>query len=140
MDTSNYDTLYLEICSESESMVNCPIQSGIAIFLASLCDCNSVLITLVGKDNSEKHVSMPIDALKSYDILRSSHQNIPEVVQQCTLPAVLSSDGSLIRCGLCGVLRHMLHLAERKQPDPQRKKLLVCDSILSCFMLRCALL
>ena len=125
MDAANCDSLYLEIQSEIESIVNCPIQSAIAIFLASLCDCNSVLITLVGKDTSEKHKSVSIDALKRYNIQRSTYESIPDVVKQCALPAILSFDGTLIRCGLCGVLRHVLHLVERKQPDQHRKKLLV---------------
>ena len=126
MDLNNLERLYLELHSENESTLNCGVQSLITIFLAAYCDSSSILITLVRRETSAKHISLQSNALNRYSVLRSSYENIPEVVQQCTLPAILSADGNLVRSGLCGVLRHIIHLADRKESKLLHRKLLVC--------------
>ena len=126
MDAMNYDRLFVEIQNDDGLAVKCPVQSLCVAFLAAYCDSNSVEIILVSKETTKKLPSTHLNALKGYKVYRSSYQSIPEVVQQCTLPAILSTDGCSVRSGLCGIMRHMVHLAQRKKSELLHEKLLVC--------------
>ena len=126
MDAMNCDRLFVEIENEDGLSVKCPVQSLSVAFLAAYCESDSVEIILVRKETTKKLPSIHLNAFKGYEVYRSSYQSIPEVVQQCTLPAILSTDGCSVRSGLCGIMRHMVHLAQKKKPELLHEKLLVC--------------
>ena len=96
------DRRFVEIQNDDKLAVKSRVQSLTVAFLEAYCDSNSVEIILVRKETTEKLPSIQRKALKGYQVNRWSYQNIPEVVQECTLPTILSTDGCSVRSGLCG--------------------------------------
>ena len=126
MERSGQDTLYLEVNSESGQTVKCPIQSLTAAFVTAYCKTSSVAVTLVQREGILVDVtSVPKTVFDSCCVQQLEYNSAPDTVRQCCLPAVLSADGAQVRSGLCGVLRHLVHLSEGRPIGKYHGKLLV---------------
>ncbi|XP_064508111.1 glutathione S-transferase C-terminal domain-containing protein isoform X2 [Pseudopipra pipra] len=99
-----------------------PLHTSISLFLLSYCDCKLFKIFLVptGEDVGDQCVTKNLPG--DLEVHLISRCQLPEVVQSCSLPAVVVKDGKFCRTGLSVVLRHIIQ--KTYEADPSKKDVL----------------
>ncbi|KAJ8028284.1 Glutathione S-transferase C-terminal domain-containing protein [Holothuria leucospilota] len=141
MKMATKDTLY--ISSENAWNSNESLQSQVALFVLKFCNSLSFQVVVV-HPNAEEDGDLTSDLtsgvgslsinvkiterdrnnqisqhhnseLESVDFKRILNRNLPEVVKNSPLPAILDSSGQLCMCGLSTVLRRIVLLTSQEQ-------------------------
>ncbi|XP_008687616.1 glutathione S-transferase C-terminal domain-containing protein isoform X2 [Ursus americanus] len=112
--------LYLDFSHQIEGCMF-PLHTSVTLFLLSYCDCKIFKVCLVptekGADISLKNV-VPQDV----EVQIISRQELPPIVQNCCLPAVVEKPDNFCRAGLAVVLRHIIQ--KSYEADPSKKEIL----------------
>uniref|UniRef100_A0A2K6EP82 Glutathione S-transferase C-terminal domain-containing protein n=1 Tax=Propithecus coquereli TaxID=379532 RepID=A0A2K6EP82_PROCO len=113
--------LYLDFSHHTEGCIF-PLHTSVTLFLLSYCDCKIFKVCLVLTKESTNG-SLLRDVL-SQDIKTQmiSRQELPPIVQNCCLPAVVEQPDNFCRAGLAVVLRHIIQ--KSYEVDPSKKEIL----------------
>lgn len=113
--------LYLDFSHQTEGCIF-PLHTSVALFLLSYCDCKIFKVCLVLSGESTD-VSLLKNALsQDVEVQVISRQELPPIVQNCRLPAVVERPDNFCRAGLAVVLRHMIQKAY--EADPSKNEIL----------------
>ncbi|XP_008839488.1 glutathione S-transferase C-terminal domain-containing protein isoform X2 [Nannospalax galili] len=114
-------SLYLDFCQQTEGCIF-PLHTSIALFLLSYCDCKIFKVYLVlTKENPDSSLLRDILS-QDREIQVISRQELPPIVQNCCLPAVVEQPDVFCRAGLAVVLRHIIQ--KSYEADSSRKEIL----------------
>ncbi|XP_069315193.1 glutathione S-transferase C-terminal domain-containing protein [Eulemur rufifrons] len=113
--------LYLDFSHQTAGCIF-PLHTSVTLFLLSYCDCRIFKVCLVLAKESTNS-SLLRDVL-SQDIKLQiiSRQELPPIVQNCCLPAVVEQPDNFCRAGLAIVLRHIIQ--KSYEVDPSKKEIL----------------
>ncbi|XP_024430625.2 glutathione S-transferase C-terminal domain-containing protein [Desmodus rotundus] len=112
--------LYLDFSHQVEGCIF-PLHTSVTLFLLSYCDCKIFKVCLVLTRESTD-VS-PLSALsQDAEIQVISRRELPAIVQNCRLPAVVELPDDFCRAGLAVVLRHIIQ--KSYEADPSKKEIL----------------
>ncbi|XP_003515597.3 glutathione S-transferase C-terminal domain-containing protein isoform X1 [Cricetulus griseus] len=115
------ESLYLEYSHQTEGCIF-PLHTSVALFLLSYCDCKVFNVYLVFTEENTD-TSLLREALsQDVDIQVISRQDVPPIVQNCCLPAVVEKSDVFCRAGLAVVLRHIIQ--KSYEAKPSRKEIL----------------
>ncbi|XP_019377472.1 PREDICTED: glutathione S-transferase C-terminal domain-containing protein isoform X2 [Gavialis gangeticus] len=113
--------LYLDFSHQYEDCIF-PLHSSVALFLLSYCDCKLFKVFLVpageSADDQLEGKALPSDPKLHF----TSRCQLPLVVQNCCLPAIVGKDGKFCRAGLAVVLRYIVQ--KTYEADPSNKEAL----------------
>lgn len=113
--------MYLEYSHQTEGCIF-PLHTSVTLFLLSYCDCKVFNICLVltkePADTSLLRKALSLDV----EIQVISRQELPPIVQNCCLPAVVEQSDTFCRAGLAVVLRHIIQ--KSYEAEPSRKEIL----------------
>ncbi|XP_010015743.1 PREDICTED: glutathione S-transferase C-terminal domain-containing protein-like, partial [Nestor notabilis] len=120
-DSVTEEHLYLSFSHQYRDSIF-PLHTSVSLFLLSYCDCKLFKIFLVptGEDVDDQFVTKNL--LGDLEVHLISRSELPVVVQNCCLPAVVVKDGKFCRAGLSVVLRHVIQ--KTYDADPSRKDVL----------------
>ncbi|XP_004626760.1 glutathione S-transferase C-terminal domain-containing protein [Octodon degus] len=113
--------LYLDFSHQAEGCI-LPLHTSVTLFLLSYCDCRIFKVCLVlTKEGTD---SLPLRDVLSQDIEIQlvPRQELPPIVQNCCLPAVVEKTDNFCRAGLAVVLRHIIQ--KSYETDPSKKEIL----------------
>ncbi|XP_058923420.1 glutathione S-transferase C-terminal domain-containing protein isoform X1 [Kogia breviceps] len=113
--------LYLDFSYQKEGCIF-PLHTSITLFLLSYCDCKifKVCLVLTGESTG---ISLLKNVLsEDVEIQIISRQELPPIVQNCCLPAVVERPDNFCRAGLAVVLRHIIQ--KSYEADPSKKDIL----------------
>ncbi|XP_030048376.1 glutathione S-transferase C-terminal domain-containing protein [Microcaecilia unicolor] len=96
--------LYLELCSYSDDCVF-PLHTTISLFLMTYCDCKIFKVFLVRTQEIPDCSIVAQRLRENFDAHVISRQELPLLVQNCCLPAILEKGSRFCRAGLAVVLR-----------------------------------
>lgn len=114
--------LYLDFSHQTEGCIF-PLHTSVTLFLLSYCDCKIFKICLVvTKEVSRDSSLLRDDLIQDVEIQIISRQELPPIVQNCCLPAVVERSDNFCRAGLAVVLRHIIQ--KSYEADPLKKELL----------------
>ncbi|XP_052035177.1 glutathione S-transferase C-terminal domain-containing protein isoform X2 [Apodemus sylvaticus] len=115
------ESLYLEYSHQAEGCIF-PLHTSVTLFLLSYCECKVFNVCLVlieeSADTSFLKEALPQDV----EIQIISKQELPPIVQNCCLPAVVDQPDIFCRAGLAVVLRHIIQ--KSYEAEPSRKEIL----------------
>ncbi|XP_054550555.1 glutathione S-transferase C-terminal domain-containing protein [Talpa occidentalis] len=113
--------LYLDFSHIIEGCVF-PLHTSVTLFLLSYCDCKIFKVCLVlTKENTD--ISLLKNVLsQNVEIKIISRQELPPIVQNCCLPAVVERPDNFCRAGLAVILRHIIQ--KSYEADPSKKEIL----------------
>ncbi|XP_010639867.1 glutathione S-transferase C-terminal domain-containing protein isoform X5 [Fukomys damarensis] len=113
--------LYLDFSHQAEGCI-LPLHTSVTLFLLSYCDCKIFKVCLVLTE--EDTDTSPLRDVLSQDteVQIVSRQELPPIVQNCCLPAVVEQPDNFCRAGLAVVLRHIAQKAY--ETDPSKKEIL----------------
>ncbi|XP_055969781.1 glutathione S-transferase C-terminal domain-containing protein [Sorex fumeus] len=115
------ECLYLSFSHQSEGCVF-PLHTAVSLFLLAYCDCKVFKVYLVLTEDSED-LSRPKSPLaQGVQTHVISRHELPPIVQNCRLPAVVEKPDNFCRAGLAVVLRHIIQTSY--DMDPSRKEIL----------------
>ncbi|CAK6432920.1 unnamed protein product [Pipistrellus nathusii] len=113
--------LYLDFSHQIERCIF-PLHTSVTLFLLSYCDCKIFKVYLVLKRESTD-VSLLKNVLsQDVEVQIISKQELPPIVQNCCLPAVVERPDNFCRAGLAVVLRHIIQ--KSYEADPSKKEVL----------------
>ncbi|XP_045445225.1 glutathione S-transferase C-terminal domain-containing protein [Pipistrellus kuhlii] len=113
--------LFLDFSHQIEGCIF-PLHTSVTLFLLSYCDCKIFKVYLVLKRESTD-VSLLKNVLsQDVEVQIISKQELPPIVQNCCLPAVVERPDSFCRAGLAVVLRHIIQ--KSYEADPSKKEVL----------------
>ncbi|KAH0615895.1 hypothetical protein JD844_026512 [Phrynosoma platyrhinos] len=103
------DHLYLDYVHQTGDCIF-PLHTSVSLFLLSYCDCKSFRVFLVSPDETASN-SLPASKVlpEDVDICFIKRDQLPLLVQSCSLPAIVEKDGRFCRAGLAVVLRQIIH-------------------------------
>uniref|UniRef100_A0A8C9Q8P2 Glutathione S-transferase C-terminal domain-containing protein n=2 Tax=Marmotini TaxID=337730 RepID=A0A8C9Q8P2_SPEDA len=111
--------LYLDFSHQTEGCIF-PLHTAVTLFLLSYCDCKIFKVYLVLTRESTDSTR---DVLfQDVEIQVISKEELPPIVQNCCLPAVVERPDNFCRAGLAVVLRHIIQ--KSYEADPSRKEIL----------------
>ncbi|XP_073896359.1 glutathione S-transferase C-terminal domain-containing protein isoform X2 [Macaca fascicularis] len=114
--------LYLDFSHQTKGCIF-PLHTSVTLFLLSYCDCKIFKICLVvTKEVSTDSSLLRDDLIQDVEIQIISRQELPPIVQNCCLPAVVERSDNFCRAGLAVVLRHIIQ--KSYEADPLKKELL----------------
>ncbi|XP_035149086.2 glutathione S-transferase C-terminal domain-containing protein isoform X5 [Callithrix jacchus] len=114
--------LYLDFSHQTKGCIF-PLHTSVTLFLLSYCDCKIFKICLVvTKEVSTDSLLLRDDLIQDVEIQIISRQELPPIVQNCCLPAVVERSDNFCRAGLAVVLRHIIQ--KSYEADPLKKELL----------------
>ncbi|XP_074252635.1 glutathione S-transferase C-terminal domain-containing protein isoform X3 [Saimiri boliviensis] len=114
--------LYLDFSHQTKGCIF-PLHTSVTLFLLSYCDCKIFKICLVvTKEVSADSLLLRDDLIQDVEIQIISRQQLPPIVQNCCLPAVVERSDNFCRAGLAVVLRHIIQ--KSYEADPLKKELL----------------
>ncbi|XP_017718455.1 PREDICTED: glutathione S-transferase C-terminal domain-containing protein isoform X3 [Rhinopithecus bieti] len=114
--------LYLDFSHQTKGCIF-PLHTSVTLFLLSYCDCKIFKICLVvTKDVNTDSSLLRDDLIQDVEIQIISRQELPPIVQNCCLPAVVERSDNFCRAGLAVVLRHIIQ--KSYEADPLKKELL----------------
>ncbi|XP_055240833.1 glutathione S-transferase C-terminal domain-containing protein isoform X2 [Gorilla gorilla gorilla] len=114
--------LYLDFSHQTKGCIF-PLHTSVTLFLLSYCDCKIFKICLVvTKEVSRDSSLLRDDLIQDVEIQIISRQELPPIVQNCCLPAVVERSDNFCRAGLAVVLRHIIQ--KSYEADPLKKELL----------------
>ncbi|XP_047422559.1 glutathione S-transferase C-terminal domain-containing protein [Sciurus carolinensis] len=113
--------LYLNFSHQTEGCIF-PLHTAVTLFLLSYCDCKIFKVCLVlTEENTD--IALLRDVLsQDVEIQVIPKQELPPIVQNCCLPAVVERPDSFCRAGLAVVLRHIIQ--KSYEADPSKKEIL----------------
>ncbi|XP_016079106.1 PREDICTED: glutathione S-transferase C-terminal domain-containing protein [Miniopterus natalensis] len=108
--------LYLDFSHQIEGCIF-PLHTSAALFLLSYCDCKIFKVCLVLTRESTD-VSLLKNVLsQDVEVQIISRQELPPIVQNCHLPAVVERPDTFCRAGLAVVLRHIIQKSYEADPS-----------------------
>lgn len=113
--------LYLELSQQIGGYIF-PLHTSVTLFLLSYCDCKIFKVCLVLTTESTDVSLLRSVLSKDVEIHITSRQELPPVVQNCRLPAVVERPDNFCRAGLAVVLRHIIQ--KSYESDPSKKEIL----------------
>nr|XP_033812588.1 glutathione S-transferase C-terminal domain-containing protein isoform X2 [Geotrypetes seraphini] len=96
--------LYLEVSPHPDDYAF-PLHTAISLFLMTYCDCKIFKVFLVPTQEIPDSSFVAQGLLKNFDAHVISRQELPFLIQNCCLPAILEKGGRFCRAGLAVVLR-----------------------------------
>ncbi|KAM5159513.1 glutathione S-transferase C-terminal domain-containing protein [Callospermophilus lateralis] len=113
--------LYLDFSHQTEGCIF-PLHTAVTLFLLSYCDCKIFKVYLVLTRESTD-IDLLRDVLsQDVEIQVISKEELPPIVQNCCLPAVVERPDNFCRAGLAVVLRHIIQ--KSYEADPSKKEIL----------------
>ncbi|XP_054447636.1 glutathione S-transferase C-terminal domain-containing protein [Pteronotus mesoamericanus] len=112
--------LYLDFSHQVEGCIF-PLHTSVTLFLLSYCNCKIFKVCLVLTRESTD-VSLFNMLSQDVKIQIISRQELPPIVQNCCLPAVVETPDNFCRAGLAVVLRHIIQ--KSYEADPSKKEIL----------------
>lgn len=113
--------LYLDFSHQIEGCIF-PLHTSVTLFLLSYCDCKIFKVYLVLTTESTD-VSLLKNVLsQNVEVQIISKQELPPIVQNCCLPAIVERPNNFCRAGLAVVLRHIIQ--KSYEADPSKKEVL----------------
>nr|XP_004663052.1 glutathione S-transferase C-terminal domain-containing protein [Jaculus jaculus]XP_044999582.1 glutathione S-transferase C-terminal domain-containing protein [Jaculus jaculus] len=113
--------LYLDFSHQTEGFVF-PLHTSVTLFLLSYCDSKIFKVYFVLKNRSPDSSPLRDVLLQDVEVQVISQQELPPIVQECCLPAVVEQPHSFCRAGLAVVLRHIIQKSH--EADPSKKDIL----------------
>ncbi|XP_027628726.1 glutathione S-transferase C-terminal domain-containing protein [Tupaia chinensis] len=113
--------LYLDFSHQAEGCIF-PLHTSVTLFLLSYCDCKIFKVYLVLTKESADSSLLKGAVSQDIEIQITSRQELPPIVQNCRLPAVVQQPGNFCRAGLAVVLRHTIQ--KSYEADPSKKDIL----------------
>ncbi|KAK4818381.1 hypothetical protein QYF61_012060, partial [Mycteria americana] len=120
-DSVTEEHLYLGFSHQYRDSIF-PLHTSISLFLLSYCDCKLFKIFLVPTGENVDDQFVTKNLLGDLEVHLISRGQLPVVVQNCCLPAVVVKDGKFCRAGLSVVLRHIIQ--KTYEADPSKKDVL----------------
>lgn len=112
--------LYLDFSHQIEGCIF-PLHTSVTLFLLSYCDCKIFKVGLVLTEESTD-ISLKNAVPQDVEIQIISRQELPAIVQNCCLPAVVEKPDNFCRAGLAVVLRHIIQ--KSYEADSSKKEIL----------------
>ncbi|XP_021536038.1 glutathione S-transferase C-terminal domain-containing protein isoform X1 [Neomonachus schauinslandi] len=112
--------LYLDFSHQIEGCIF-PLHTSVTLFLLSYCDCKIFKVCLV-LTGASTDISLKNVVLQDVELQIISRQELPPIVQNCCLPAVVEKPDNFCRAGLAVVLRHIIQ--KSYEADPSKKEIL----------------
>ncbi|XP_044080291.1 glutathione S-transferase C-terminal domain-containing protein [Neovison vison] len=112
--------LYLDFSHQIEGCIF-PLHTSVTLFLLSYCDCKIFKVCLVPTGESID-ISLKNVVPQDVEVQIISRQDLPPIVQNCCLPAIVEKPDSFCRAGLAVVLRHIIQRSY--EADPSKKEIL----------------
>ncbi|XP_057358483.1 glutathione S-transferase C-terminal domain-containing protein [Manis pentadactyla] len=112
--------LYLDFSHQIEGCIF-PLHTSVTLFLLSYCDCKIFKVCLVLTRESTD-ISLKSVLSQHVKVQIISRQELPPIVQNCCLPAVVERPENFCRAGLAVVLRHIIQ--KSYETDPSKKEIL----------------
>lgn len=120
-ESPSEECLYLDFSHQIEGCIY-PLHTAVTLFLLSYCDCQVFKVCLVPTKES-KDISLLESILpQDVQICLISRLELPPIVQNCRLPAVMEKPDNFCRAGLAVVLRHIIQ--KSYEADPSKKEIL----------------
>ncbi|XP_073897583.1 glutathione S-transferase C-terminal domain-containing protein isoform X2 [Castor canadensis] len=113
--------LYLDFSHQTEGCIF-PLHTSVTLFLLSYCDCKVFKVCLVLTEESSDSSLLRDVLSEDIEIQVISRQQLPPIVQNCCLPAVVEQPNNFCRAGLAVVLRHIVQ--KSYEADSSKKKIL----------------
>ncbi|XP_045393353.1 glutathione S-transferase C-terminal domain-containing protein isoform X2 [Lemur catta] len=113
--------LYLDFSHQTEGCIF-PLHTSVTLFLLSYCDCRIFKVCLVLTKESTNSSLLRDVLSQDIKIQIISRQELPPIVQNCCLPAVVEQPDNFCRAGLAIVLRHIIQ--KSYEVDPSKKEIL----------------
>ncbi|XP_077877974.1 glutathione S-transferase C-terminal domain-containing protein [Ictidomys tridecemlineatus] len=113
--------LYLDFSHQTEGCIF-PLHTAVTLFLLSYCDCKIFKVYLVLTRESTDIDLLRDVVFQDVEIQVISKEELPPIVQNCCLPAVVERPDNFCRAGLAVVLRHIIQ--KSYEADPSRKEIL----------------
>ncbi|XP_051021463.1 glutathione S-transferase C-terminal domain-containing protein isoform X2 [Acomys russatus] len=115
------ECLYLEYSHQTEGCTF-PLHTSVTLFLLSYCDCKVFNVCLVLTEETTDTSLLRETLSQDMEIQVISKQELPPIVQNCSLPAVVEQPDIFCRAGLAVVLRHIIQ--KSYEAEPSRKEIL----------------
>ncbi|KAJ7327072.1 hypothetical protein JRQ81_016831 [Phrynocephalus forsythii] len=116
------DHLYLNYFHQNEDCLF-PLHTSISLFLLSYCDCQAFKVSLVSPGEIPPDAQLTKKLLpENLDICLIKRGQLPSIVQNCSLPAIVEKNGRFCRAGLAVVLRHIIF--KTYEADPSKENIL----------------
>ncbi|XP_064141553.1 glutathione S-transferase C-terminal domain-containing protein isoform X2 [Loxodonta africana] len=113
--------LYLDFSHQTEGCIF-PLHTSVTVFLLLYCDCKIFKVCLVLTRESTE-ISLIRNVLpQDVETQMISREELPPIVQNCCLPAVVERPGNFCRAGLAVVLRYIIQ--KSYEADPSKKEML----------------
>ncbi|XP_038300216.1 glutathione S-transferase C-terminal domain-containing protein isoform X2 [Canis lupus familiaris] len=112
--------LYLDFFHQIEGCIF-PLHTSVTLFLLSYCDCKIFKVCLVLTGES-RDISLENVVPQEVEVQIISRQELPPIVQNCCLPAVVEKPDNFCRAGLAVVLRHIIQ--KSYEADSSKKEIL----------------
>ncbi|XP_060042302.1 glutathione S-transferase C-terminal domain-containing protein isoform X2 [Erinaceus europaeus] len=113
--------LCLEFSHQTEGCIF-PLHTSVTLFLLSYCDCKIFKVYLVLAKESADASVLKHALSRDLEVEIIGRPELPAIVQNCCLPAVVERPGTFCRAGLAVVLRHIIQRAY--EADPSQKEFL----------------
>ncbi|XP_058405831.1 glutathione S-transferase C-terminal domain-containing protein isoform X3 [Diceros bicornis minor] len=113
--------LYLDFSHQVEGCIF-PLHTSVTLFLLSYCDCKIFKVCLVLTAESTDISLLKNVLSQDVEVHIISRQELPPIVQNCCLPAVVERPDNFCRAGLAVVLRHIIQKSH--EADPSKKEIL----------------
>ncbi|XP_062055768.1 glutathione S-transferase C-terminal domain-containing protein isoform X2 [Lepus europaeus] len=113
--------LYLDFSHQTEGYIF-PLHTSVTLFLLSYCDCNIFKVCFVLTKESTDSSLLRKVLSQDIEIQIISRQDLPPIVQNCCLPAIVEQPDNFCRAGLAVVLRHVIQ--KSYEADPSKKEIL----------------
>ncbi|XP_055893132.1 glutathione S-transferase C-terminal domain-containing protein-like [Biomphalaria glabrata] len=103
--------------SADGSTLHCSLSSTVIIFLIRYCQTHQFELVFVTDRNSSNCCSLKLKCLTDLKIQFSPWSDVPSLVQNVQLPSLYQPHMSLVRSGLCVLLRHIVQEADKTFPE-----------------------
>ncbi|XP_074130009.1 glutathione S-transferase C-terminal domain-containing protein isoform X1 [Sminthopsis crassicaudata] len=113
--------LYLEFSHRMENFIF-PLHTSVTLFLLSYCDCKEFRVFLVSSKESADIALLQSVLPQDLEVHITSRQELPVIVQSCSLPVVVKKADNFCRAGLSVTLRYILQ--KTYEADTSKKEVL----------------
>ncbi|CAL1532458.1 unnamed protein product [Lymnaea stagnalis] len=109
--------LYLEgLLSGDGTLLHCSLSSSTIIFMLRYCQTNNFELIFISENRVRNCCSLNLKLLEDLDVIFSSLSEVPSLVRNVLMPAIYQPELSLIRSGLCVLLRHIIKFSDTASP------------------------
>ncbi|CAI9734506.1 Hypothetical predicted protein [Octopus vulgaris] len=117
--------IYLSGQKANKESFALPLNSCAVIFAIHYCHLEGVILNFVDDEVCEElQITITHHALHSLNINFITQNEVPSLVNVCSLPVLVTSNSNLIRSGLCNVIRQIIMVAHSLYPKEDFKDLL----------------